>query len=174
MTNIPANDFTPQTTPAIDVSILHQPWEDAPFDAMNIIGNIISEALASAALPKNAAQKNIEVSVALVSDEIIQELNKEFRNKDKPTNVLSFEFDETTLPTDAADLPLGDIVLSYETILREAEEQEKKFEHHFTHITLHGFLHLLGYDHIDDKDAETMEAKEIEILKGLGIENPYL
>lgn len=105
-----------------------------------------------------------ELSVVLTNDEEIQELNKNFRNKDKPTNVLSFPGEEDIL---------GDIILSRETLEREALEQKKSFENHVTHMIIHGFLHLLGYDHMNDEEAHEMEGLEIEILEKLNIENPY-
>lgn len=108
-----------------------------------------------------------EVSVTYTNSEEIHSLNKHYRNVDKPTNVLSF-------PCDYANGMLGDIVLAIDVVEKEAKEQNKKFEDHFIHLVVHSFLHLLGYDHIDESEAEEMEALEIEILKKLGISNPYL
>ena len=105
-----------------------------------------------------------ELSIAFVNDARIQELNRDYREKDKPTNVLSFPMDGALL---------GDIVLAFETIAGEAKEQGKIFEHHLTHLIVHGFLHVLGYDHLDDKSAAEMEAIEITTLAQLGIDNPY-
>ena len=111
-----------------------------------------------------------ELSVVFSNDEQIQVLNKDYRGKDKPTNVLSF-------PQDGGEVPgllvLGDIILAYETIAREAEEQEKDFFDHLTHLIVHGVLHLLGYDHENDQEAEEMEALEVEILRILEVKNPY-
>ena len=113
------------------------------------------------------SDKNIteaEASVVLGNDDFVQGLNRDYRSKDKPTNVLSFP----------QDLPmLGDIVFAYETVQREATEQEKSFDDHLLHLTVHGTLHLLGYDHIDDGEAEEMEALEINILEAMGVKNPY-
>lgn len=105
-----------------------------------------------------------ELSFAFVDDATIQTLNRDYRHKDKPTNVLSFPM---------AGLMLGDIVLARETITQEARKQNKDFDHHLTHLIIHGFLHLLGYDHTDDKNAAEMEAIEIAALSQLGIDNPY-
>ncbi len=105
-----------------------------------------------------------EVSVVLADDTFVQNLNREYRNKDKPTNVLSF-------PQDAP--MLGDIVLAYETIAHEASDQDKAFSDHLSHLLVHGTLHLLGYDHETDEEAEEMEGLEIEILGEMGVKNPY-
>jgi probable rRNA maturation factor len=121
-----------------------------------------------------------EIAVVLADDTFIRQLNRDYRGKDKPTNVLSFP--ANTLPLKGGgkgggqtlDPHLGDIVLALETIEREAVEQGKKPKHHATHLLIHGTLHLLGYDHEIDKDAKTMEALETKILAKLGIGNPYL
>ncbi|MBU6141394.1 MAG: rRNA maturation RNase YbeY [Proteobacteria bacterium] len=106
-----------------------------------------------------------EFSISLVSDAQMKKINFQFRGKNKPTNVLSFPaFDP---------LFLGDIVIAYETLEREAEEQKKKFNDHLIHLILHSILHLLGHDHEDEKMAQKMEKLEIKILRQLGIENPY-
>jgi probable rRNA maturation factor len=105
------------------------------------------------------------VSVVLTDDETLQRLNLEFRGKNQPTNVLSFP--------DSAE-PLGGMAVSYQTVLREASEQKKKFIGHAKHMILHGFLHLLGYDHVAKREARLMEGIEIAILTDLGIPNPYL
>ncbi|MGH1397703.1 MAG: rRNA maturation RNase YbeY [Alphaproteobacteria bacterium] len=109
-----------------------------------------------------------ELSIVLADDAFVRDLNKRYRDKDKPTNVLSFPQD-----TPPPNNMLGDIVLAFETVEREAAEQDKGFAAHFTHLLVHGVLHLLGYDHISDDEAQEMEALEIEILDGLGVENPY-
>ena len=108
------------------------------------------------------------VSVALSSDAVVSELNGRFRGKPKPTNVLSFPAGDG-----APDGHIGDIILGLETIEREAAEQSIPIEHHLQHLVVHGILHLLGYDHDTETDAERMEAIEIDILSNLGIENPY-
>lgn len=110
--------------------------------------------------------------IRIVSMEEMQELNHEYRRQNKPTNVLSFPSD---LPPEVqAELnELGDIVICAEVIEREAKEQEKRLEAHWAHMVIHGALHLLGYDHITDKDAATMEKLEIELLNKLGFDNPY-
>ena len=111
-----------------------------------------------------------EVSVVLTDDTEQRELNSRWRGIDKSTNVLSFPQIEPFGPV--AGL-VGDIILARETLEREAAEMDIPFEAHFTHLVVHGFLHLLGYDHIEDEDAEEMEGLETEILASLGIADPY-
>lgn len=116
-----------------------------------------------------------EVSLRLTDDDEIQALNRDYRGKDKPTNVLSFPLIEDF--NDLADLPtpimLGDIVIAYGVVATEAKDQDKAFADHVTHLLVHGLLHLLGYDHETDSDAEVMETLEIDILAALGVQDPY-
>lgn len=111
-----------------------------------------------------------ELSVVLTNDEEQQGLNRDWRGKDSSTNVLSFPQIEPFGPVTGI---LGDITLARETILREAEDQGTSFDHHFTHLVVHGTLHILGYDHIEDDEALVMEGLETQILAGLGIADPY-
>jgi probable rRNA maturation factor len=113
-----------------------------------------------------------EVSLVFGDDEMIREINAEWRDKDKPTNVLSFP----AFPVTPGKMPgpmLGDIIIARETVEREAVELDKSFEDHLTHLMVHGFLHLLGYDHIEIDDAEKMETLETRILAELGLSDPY-
>ncbi len=110
--------------------------------------------------------ENTFCSIMMTDDAEIQKLNADFRHKDKATNVLSF-------PCEDLDEYIGDMVIAYETVLRESQEQSKSFDSHATHMIVHGFLHLLGFDHIEDDEAEIMEAHEIKILSALNISNPY-
>lgn len=126
---------------------------------------------AEAALSDNDAPPS-EISVVLSDDEHIRELNKHHRGMDKPTNVLSFPAARTKTATGAPRM-LGDIVLAFETVEREATEESKPLENHLSHLVVHGVLHLLGYDHEDDEEAEMMEARERQILSKLGIPDPY-
>ena len=107
-----------------------------------------------------------EISLVLASDEAMHLLNATYRHKDKPTNVLSF-------PSLEPKICLGDIVLSLETIQNEATDQGKTFDHHVAHLFVHGILHLMGHDHIEDDERTKMEAKEIQILERLDVPNPY-
>jgi len=125
----------------------------------------ISLAFEKAAQALGENFSDTEVSVVLSNDREVQKLNKTFRHKDKPTNVLSF-------PSELKE-ELGDIVLAYETVREEAREMEISVLHHTLHLIVHGFLHLLGYDHEKDAAAQKMEAMEIYILEGLNIANPY-
>lgn len=111
-----------------------------------------------------------EASVVLTDDAEQRELNKQWRGFDKSTNVLSFPQIEPFSPVIGL---LGDITLARETVQAEADEMGITFEAHFTHLVVHGFLHLLGYDHIEEVDAEEMEGLETEILATLGIADPY-
>ncbi|WP_036115015.1 MULTISPECIES: rRNA maturation RNase YbeY [Luteibacter] len=123
-----------------------------------------------AALKGARRRKGTELSIRIVDAEEGQSLNLQFRGKDYATNVLSFPAE---LPP-GVDLPLiGDLVICAPVVTREAAEQGKKAADHWAHLTVHGTLHLLGYDHIDDAEAETMEALETRVLAGLGIADPY-
>ena len=111
-----------------------------------------------------------ELTVRIVTEEESAELNQAYRHKDGPTNVLSFPFE--AIP--GIDLPLlGDLVICAPVVVKEAAEQSKSAISHWAHMSVHGCLHLLGYDHIDPAEAEAMEALEISILKALGYDNPY-
>jgi probable rRNA maturation factor len=110
-----------------------------------------------------------EVSLLFCDDAAIRELNRQFRGQDKPTNVLSFPGPDSL----ETSVFLGDIAIAFDTVAREALEQRKPLEQHCRHMIVHGFLHLLGYDHEDDEEAEAMEAMEIRILQRLGVDDPY-
>ena len=136
-----------------------------------------AEALARAAVEaafavaKNAPSEPVELSLLLSDDAAVQELNRAWRGKDKPTNVLSFPAPEQ--PGVPGPRHLGDIVLAYETVVREAAEEGKSLHDHVLHLIVHGTLHLLGYDHELEVEAEIMEGLEIEALARLGVANPY-
>ncbi|WP_430454902.1 rRNA maturation RNase YbeY [Rheinheimera sp.] len=116
-------------------------------------------------------QADAEVTIRIVDETESQQLNFDYREKDKPTNVLSFPFQ---CPP-GIELPLlGDLVICAQVVAREAQEQQKTLQAHWAHMVVHGSLHLLGFDHINDADAEEMEAEEIQILQELGFANPYL
>lgn len=122
-----------------------------------------------AVLPK--FQPISEVTIRIVDEAESHELNLTYRGKDRPTNVLSFPFEappEVELPL------LGDLIICRQVVEKEADEQNKTVEEHWAHMVIHGCLHLLGYDHIEDDEAEEMEGLETEILQKLGYEDPYL
>ncbi len=111
-----------------------------------------------------------ELLLRIVDVAEIQMLNKTYRDKDKPTNVLSFPSD---LPVEIDESILGDVVICTEVVTQEAKAQDKTFDDHLLHMAIHGTLHLLGYDHIDESEAQEMEALEIEILQKQQVANPY-
>mgnify|MGYP002652323753 CR=1 FL=1 len=119
-------------------------------------------------LPKMAP----ELSLVFTDDASMRAINAEWRNQDKPTNVLSFP----AFPVTPGKMPgpmLGDIIVARETLEREAVELDKSFDQHLTHLLVHGFLHLFGYDHMEDDEAERMESLETRILARLGLSDPY-
>ncbi len=121
----------------------------------------------------------IELSVVLADDGFVRALNREYRGKDEPTNVLSFPIWGPSGPTGGARGPeravmvLGDVVIAYETVRAEAKSQAKRIEDHLCHLVVHGVLHLLGCDHESKPEARDMEALEVSVLAGLGIGDPY-
>jgi len=163
--------------PQIDVSVLSDRWATLDFDAQEKAQAVLTQAWPKIPLPKSLKKyEGFEVSVALSDDEQVQTLNRDFRDMDKPTNVLSFasmDMEDNSPEFAEKIFPLGDIVIAFETTEREAAQMDVPFETHYTHLLIHGFLHLLGFDHIDEKDAESMESLEIQILGSMGIENPY-
>jgi probable rRNA maturation factor len=115
-----------------------------------------------------------EVNFQVVDEASISELNETYRHKSGPTNVLSFPFEAPPgLPKEEADALLGDIVICAQVVSREAEEQSKTLQAHWAHMVVHGVLHLLGYDHLDDDEAEAMENLEVQLLNELTFPNPY-
>ncbi len=139
---------------------------------------VISTIAATPHADLSTTTANIEISIRLTSDAEIQTLNHSYRQHDKPTNVLSFpmvqpDLIDTLSNTDDGEVLLGDIVLAYETCAREAADRDVPLEDHATHLIVHGVLHLLGYDHMTDADADTMEAIEHDVMAALGLHDPY-
>ena len=147
--------------PPIDIAVASPLW-DTQVSAAQIVRDAIGAAAAAIAAPSG------EVSVVLTDDASIQKLNRAWRGIDKPTNVLSFP---AAKPGGAAFL--GDIVIAYETLARECADEDKVFLHHLAHLTVHGFLHLIGYDHQIDSDADAMEGLESKIMRIMKMPDPY-
>ena len=134
----------------------------------------VAKAATLLALLRSEAPPASVVDVTLADDATQRALNRTWRGKDAPTNVLAFPLsDPTPLRPAGAPLLLGDVILAYETVAREAAEQHKSLADHLRHLVVHGVLHLLGHDHIEPGDAAAMEAREIAILAELGVPNPY-
>jgi probable rRNA maturation factor len=134
-------------------------------------GAIAAAAEALAEAPRCARARGAEACVVLADDALLRQLNHAYRGKDAPTNVLSFPFQDT--PGAVPSRQLGDIVLAAETLHREAAEQNIPPVHHLQHLVVHGLLHLLGFDHDTEAQAEAMERLEAQILATLGVPDPY-
>jgi len=166
---------TPEAGPvAIEMAIEAGDWGDAA-TLLAEVDRIIATALD---IGRFEVSGSAELSLVLTDDEHIRLLNRQWRGHDKATNVLSFpagDGGEPAVSDDYADPPvlLGDIVIARETLEREAIAEDKSVADHFCHLLVHGFVHLMGYDHEDEAEAEEMEAIETEILAGLGVADPY-
>jgi probable rRNA maturation factor len=147
-------------TPAIDIKVASTLWQAQPAAEQTV-----RVAIAAAAGVLSTA--NGEVSVVLTDDAAIRTLNRDWRKIDKPTNVLSF-------PAPKSAGMLGDIVIAYETLERECAAEDRIFLDHLAHLTVHGFLHLIGYDHQNDAQADEMEALESKIMALMKLPDPYL
>jgi probable rRNA maturation factor len=155
--------------PATEVLVVADCWQ-----AEASAETVVLRAIEAAAASVDADTGDAELAVMLTDDAGIQTLNANWRGIDKPTNVLSFPaLQPTGTPDDDAPRMLGDIAIAYQTVRREADDEGKPFEHHLSHLAVHGFLHLVGFDHDQDAEAEAMEAVEREILAQLGIPDPY-
>jgi len=158
----------------IDVSVPEPEWMSSFLDVEAVALNAMTLTLEMASRPKILRGRDVEAAIVLANDDLVQVLNREYRGKDKPTNVLSFaslDADDPIPPE--GPVHIGDIILAYQTVDREAREQGKFFKDHFTHLVVHGTLHLLGYDHIEEDEANIMESTEIRILEKMNIQNPY-
>jgi len=139
-------------------------FEDMSLQAVNAVFDVIG-------LPENRP----EISIVLADNQTVQELNRDYRNMDKPTNVLSFPLGgDDNMPAIPGTMMLGDVILAFETVSAEAISQDKSIENHTSHLIVHGVLHLLGHDHEDDAQADAMETLEKKILATLGIDDPYV
>ncbi len=150
----------------IDIEVEDPAWSAALADAEALVRAAAEAALASR--PEIDMPSAAGVTILLTDDASVQDLNARFRDKNIATNVLSFPASPNP------ENHLGDVALSYGVCLREATEQGKPLAHHLQHLTVHGVLHLLGYDHIGDDEAEAMEGLERIVLARLGVPDPYL
>lgn len=149
-------------TVVVEVEIEDEAWSRDVADVEDRVSRAVIAALGDRAG---------SVVVLLTDDATVRDLNARFRDKDAPTNVLSFPAAPMDLPGQAT--PLGDLVLAHGVCVREARDQSKALADHLTHLVVHGTLHLLGHDHVDDAEAEAMEAHEVTILAALGVADPY-
>ena len=149
---------------AIDILVVSGRWKPAE-GSKSIVRRAVARAAAKISTNRTST-KGAELAIVLTDDSGIRNLNREWRGIDKATNVLSF-------PAKNAADHLGDVILAFETIAREARSEQKPFAHHLAHLAVHGFLHLVGYDHERSKDAVAMERTEREILRELAIPDPY-
>jgi probable rRNA maturation factor len=158
----------------VDVLIESPLWEKAEPDAEAVV----REAISRAAAATDVGEPTVEVAVLLCDDAMIAAFNAQWRGREEPTNVLSFPAPPGVDLDRAASDPsvpvhLGDIAIACETVVREAREQGRTVSQHLAHLAVHGFLHLLGYDHQTDQEAEHMESLEREVLATLGISDPF-
>jgi probable rRNA maturation factor len=155
---------TSNSMPPLEIDIIYEDerWTAQEFDLEAVTQHAIYTAFDYL---DDQISAQTAISIVLADNDTVQDLNKNYRQKDKPTNILSFPMDEDDM--------LGDLILAYQTVELESQEQKKAFKNHYIHLIIHGVLHLLGYDHIDDTEATIMENKEIEILSRLKIANPY-
>jgi probable rRNA maturation factor len=160
----------------ISIALDNQDWP-GPLDWAELVERAVRAALAETPYaPLERADRDVEISITLTDDDAVHALNREWREKDKPTNVLSFPM---TGPDEIDQLPpgmeaiLGDIVVAHGVCAQEAAEKGITLADHATHLVVHGMLHLLGYDHMNDGEAEEMEALERRAMARLGLADPY-
>lgn len=158
----------PPRGPDIDIVVRSALWRGLP-EAEAVIGDAVA---AAAAALGEAVPALCELAVILTDDAAIRLLNKQWRGIDRPTNVLSFPASGAAAPSGAPQI-LGDVVMAFECLEREAKEAGKPMTAHLAHLTVHGVLHLFGYDHEREDEADAMERLETHILSGLGISDPY-
>ena len=160
-----------KAAPLIEVMVRSPQWKRQPRAAATVRKAINTAAIA-------ASTPRAELAIVLTDDSAIRALNRDWRGLDAPTNVLSFPAKAPRARPRVSggslrDRYLGDIVIAYQTIAREAAAEGKAFKHHLAHLAVHGFLHLIGYDHESDRDAREMERLEIDILARLDVPDPY-
>lgn len=166
---------------SLNLTVNEPAWLQVLPDVETISGEVFSQVLDYVGSLEEIdflqSGKNINVNLCLGNDDEVHALNREFRGKDKPTNVLSFaNIDDESFAdewSDGEEIELGDIIIALETMQAEAGNQNLTLHDHYCHLFAHGLLHLLGYDHIEADEAEHMESLEIAILKQMNINNPY-
>jgi len=146
-----------------DIAIEDEAWENLLPECEALCANILAVL---------GIKQDTELSILLTDDAQVKTLNAEYRDQDKPTNVLSFPVVQIAVGDDLPPM-LGDVIFARETLIREAEELGISLHDHFSHLLLHGVLHLMGYDHLDDEEAQEMENFETELLEKLNIADPY-
>ena len=151
----------------IEVAVANEEWLAAVTEPEAICRRVVTAVLDCEAVGPS------EVSVVLADDGFITGLNRDYRGLDRPTNVLSFPSGSTERAPGQGQALLGDVVVALETVRREAVAQQRSVADHLAHLVVHGTLHLLGYDHEDDDEAEVMERREVELLARLGVADPY-
>ena len=153
-------------SPEVDIVIASPLWKAQP-GARALLRRAVAEAASMVSTGRS------ELAIVLTDDSAVRALNHHWRSKDTATNVLSFPVREPSAARGTTRL-LGDIVIAYETTEREARAEHKPFAHHLAHLAVHGFLHLVGYDHAAEAEAEAMETLETAILARLDVPNPYV
>lgn len=176
--NVANDGEPPPALLTVESTVEASGWAAAMADAEGFAATVCEAAWNAVQAQHGGDGIAAEISIFWTDDAGIRALNKQYRHQDKPTNVLSFPLYggwDVIAPVaeQVSPVALGDIILALETITREAREQGKRFEAHLAHLLVHGVLHLCGYDHEDDCEAEAMEALETEILAGLGYPAPY-
>lgn len=160
----------PEPEPDLTVAVEDDRWKALFPEAEAALAPFVRAALAAGTAPAGP----VELGVVLTDDATVHRLNRDYRGQDKPTNVLSFALSEgEATPEPGGPAMLGDVVLAYDTVAREAEERGERAQDHACHLVVHGVLHLLGYDHATDAEAETMERLEAAVLARFGLADPY-
>lgn len=165
----------------LDIDLEDARWSEALPDIVSVAEKVkkatFDYVCANTDIAVLNADKPLLINVCFSSDSHVHQLNKNFRNKDKPTNVLTFaniDYADFGLENEAfAEIDLGSIIIAFETMQVEAQLEKITLQAHLCHLLVHGFLHILGFDHIEDDEAEYMEGFEKEILQSIGIANPY-
>ena len=152
-----------RAAPVVDILVASARWK-----ARRGVRPLLRRALAEATATLSTS--DAELAIVLTDDSAIRRLNRRWRGKDEPTNVLAFPALQQASPQGS----LGDLIIAYETLAREAKAEGKLFSHHLAHLAVHGFLHLCGYDHDTDRQAASMEGLEVAVLARLRIPNPYI